>query len=144
MAARSAKAPAGPANVRFQSPQGGYKFRWVEYIQDFNLTGATVTLSLWHADSAASVADRILTTAQAEWNGTTGGLVVATGVNAPVNSGETARTGNADSSVTIIIPSDFATAALPTAYFHLVVAPSGGIAEPYKSGSIEYAWSVAR
>lgn len=143
MATRNANAPAGPANVRFQSPQGGYKFRWVEYIQDFNLTGATVTLRLWHADNASADPDRILTVDQAEWNGTNGGLVVATGVNAPVNSGA-ARTGNADSSVTIIIPADFATAALPTAYFHLVVAPSGGIAEPYKSGSIEYAWSVSR
>lgn len=143
MAARKATADSGPANTDFLRPQGGYKFRWVEWIENMSLSGATVTLNLWHANTAGTP-DRTLTTAQAEWNGTNGGLVVANGGNAPNADGTTTRTGNADASVTIIIPPDFATSTEPTAYYHLVIAPSGGIEEPYKSGAIEYYWQVSR
>lgn len=143
MSSRKVVAPAGPANVEFEPVQGGYKHRWVEWILDTNLTGATVVLNLWHADDSSTAPDRILTVAAAEWNGTGGGLVVAVAGNAPVSSGSP-RVGNADSSVTIIVPSDFATSALPNIYFHLVVTPSGGIATPYKSGHIPYSYRVDR
>jgi hypothetical protein len=140
MAARKAIAEAGPANVNFRTVQGGFVHSWDEWLQDINLTGATVTMQLRLTDDM-SATPRTLTTAAASWNGTGGGLTVTTGGNAPATP---ARTGNADSKIAINIPSDYAAAASSAAVYYLLSVLASGVTTAYKTGKIEYTWRVER
>ena len=140
MAARRAIAEAGPANVNFRTVQGGFVHSWDEWIQDINLTGATVTMQLRLTDDM-SATPRTLTTAAASWNGTGGGLTVTTGGNAPATP---ARTGNADSKIVVNIPSDYASSASSPAVYYLLSVLASGVTTAYKTGKIEYTWRVER
>jgi hypothetical protein len=140
MASRNATATAGPANVNFKTVQGGFVHSWDEWLQDINLTGATVTMQLRLTDDM-SATPRTLTTAAASWNGTGGGLTVTTGGNAPATP---ARTGSADSKIAINIPSDYAAAASSAAVYYLLSVLASGVTTAYKTGNIEYTWRVER
>lgn len=140
MAARKAIAEAGPANVNFRTVQGGFVHSWDEWLQDIDLTGATVTMQLRLTDDM-SATPRTLTTAAASWNGTGGGLTVTTGGNAPATP---ARTGNADSKIVVNIPSDYAAAASSAAVYYLLSVLASGVTTAYKTGKIEYTWRVER
>ena len=140
MSSRKAIATAGPANVNFRTVQGGFVHSWDEWLQDIDLTGATVTMQLRLTDDMSET-PRTLTTAAATWNGTGGGLTVTTGGNAPATP---ARTGNADSKIVVNIPADYAAEASSLAVYYLLVVTVGGIATAYKSGKIEYTWRVER
>ena len=140
MATRSVTATAGPANVNFRTVQGGFVHSWDEWIQDINLTGATVTMQL-RLTNSMSETPRILTTAAASWNGTAGGLTVTTGGNAPATP---ARTGNADSKIVVNVPSDYAATSESEAVYYLLSVLASGVTTAYKTGKIEYTWRVER
>jgi len=140
MASRSATATAGPANVNFRVVQGGFVHSWDEWIQDINLTGATVTMQLRLTDKMSET-PRTLTTAAASWNGTGGGLTVTTSGNAPATP---ARTGNADSKIVVNIPADFAATSESVAVYYLLSVLASGVTTAYKTGKIEYTWRVER
>lgn len=140
MATRSATATAGPSNVNFRTVQGGFVHSWDEWIQDINLTGATVTMQL-RLTNSMSETPRTLTTAAASWNGTAGGLTVTTGGNAPATP---ARTGNADSKIVVNVPSDYAATSESEAVYYLLSVLASGVTTAYKTGKIEYTWRVER
>jgi len=141
---RRAKAAAGPANVDFEAVQGGFDHRWVEWFLDFDLTGSTVTLQLRLADSTVAAPDMTLTADAPTYDDEAeeGGLTVTTSGNAPATP---ARTGDADSSVSIVIPASLANAAKSEAVWYVLVVVDGdGIATAYKTGKIPYNWKSSR
>jgi len=144
MASRKAVAVAGPANVDFEPVQGGFDHRWIEWFLDLDLTGSTVTMQLRLADSTIADPDITLTADAPTYDteAEEGGLTVEVDGNAPATP---ARTGNADSSVSIVIPASLANAAKSDAVWYvLVVVDLDGISTPYKTGKIPYTWRSSR